>query len=75
MSHIAHAIIIPVILHVGMLRLGMERKLQNYVFKCMQTMGKSRHPLSSLEHSKEPISYIRKSQVCLDAAIYNYIYV
>ena len=42
---------------------GMEKKLKNYVFKCMQTYHKPKHTLASTEQGKEPIIYIRKAQV------------
>ena len=42
---------------------GMERKLRNAVYKCLQTLPRPSHPLQTAEQQKEPITYIRKAQV------------
>ena len=43
--------------------LGTQKLLQNFVSQCMQMYKTPCHPMTPADQQKEPISYIRKSQV------------
>ncbi|XP_072039594.1 TBC1 domain family member 19-like [Amphiura filiformis] len=41
---------------------GWERKLQNAVYKYLRQYPKSAHPSTPMEHTKEPLAYLRRAQ-------------
>ncbi|XP_022079609.1 TBC1 domain family member 19-like [Acanthaster planci] len=46
----------------GLKETGWERKLHNAVYKHLLSYPKSSHPNTPLEHTKEPLTYIRRAQ-------------
>lgn len=42
---------------------GLDKRIQNAVYKFLQTHTPKPHPAVSLDHVKEPISYIRRAQM------------
>ena len=55
---------------------GWEKRLRNAVYQYLQTYNPKAHPMAAADHSKEPISYIRRaqvSQVCGFTLLLSYI--